>query len=68
MLKKYLAHFFINKLLKHNYVLLYYIKMEQVNFIGMNELRVGSYIIHDNRPCKILSFHTVQVGKHGGTF
>ena len=28
---------------------------------------VGSHILHEQRPCKILSTHTVQVGKHGGT-
>ncbi len=41
--------------------------MEEVNFIGMNELNIGSYIVHEARACKIMSKKTIQPGKHGDT-
>ena len=39
--------------------------MEDITYMGVNELRVGSYVVVKDRPCKILSMTKSKTGKHG---
>jgi len=39
--------------------------MESITYMGVNELRIGSYIVVKNRPCKIMTMTKIKTGKHG---
>lgn len=34
-------------------------------YVEVSTLRVGSYIVHNDRPCKITEIHVSKTGKHG---
>lgn len=38
---------------------------EDVNFVGVNELRVGGFLVIDQQPYEILQLTTAKTGKHG---
>ena len=38
---------------------------EEIAFVAVNDLRVGSYLVMNNGACVILSITTSKTGKHG---
>jgi translation initiation factor 5A len=36
-----------------------------VTFVEVSTLRVGSYIVHNERPCRITEINVSKTGKHG---
>lgn len=38
---------------------------ENIEFRSMNELKIGSFIVHDNNPCVIQDKTIHKTGKHG---
>jgi translation initiation factor 5A len=36
-----------------------------VEYVGVNTLRVGGYLIIEKRPCEIIQLTTAKTGKHG---